>query len=65
MELSLLCWRSDDLCSVQRDIWIPAAHLFAQMIRDQFAVEAAVLDEYFAGARTCHDYSRNVNSGNI
>src|SRR5438270_1923824 len=53
------------LCGIQRKIGIPAAHLFAEMIRDQLAVEAAIFDEYFAGPRASDNHSRDVHSGDI
>jgi hypothetical protein len=53
------------LSGIQRNVRIPAAHLFAKVIRNQLAVEAAILDEYFAGPRARDNHSRDVHSGDI
>src|SRR5580700_11531041 len=39
--------------------------LTLQVVCDLLAVEAAIFDEDFVGARACHNHARHVNSANI
>src|ERR1017187_10396603 len=53
------------LSSVKWKIRIAAAELFAQIAGDQFAVEAAILNEDFVGLGAGDDDTRHIDSRHV